>query len=102
MLDAVFADALILRCDAKDGGVVFCPDRSSRPLVHSIGFATKVETEGFSDTVTAASSNETSVAQILIIDRINRPIRLSWSVTSTTEKGGSYQGGVCAAARRLF
>jgi hypothetical protein len=97
----LLADTLILRCDAK-GEISFSV--SIDPIahsVHSMGFATKVETDQFSDTVIAASSKEASPAQSLVIDRITGQFQLSWSPASTTDKGGSYQG-VCAPARRMF
>jgi hypothetical protein len=97
----LLADALILRCDAK-GEVSFSV--SIDPVthsVHSMGFATKVETDQFSETVIAASSKETSSSQRLVIDRITGQFQLSWSPASATDKGGSYQG-VCAPTRRLF
>jgi hypothetical protein len=97
----LLADTLILRCDAK-GEISFSV--SIDPIthsVHSMGFATKVETEQFSDTVIAANSKETTPPQSLVIDRITGQFQLSWRPANATEKGGSYQG-ICAPARRLF
>lgn len=91
----LLADTMILRCDAQ-GGISFSV--SIDPITHSVrsrGFAIKVETEQFSETVIAASSRETSSSQNLIIDRITGQFQL------TGDKGGSYQG-ICAPARRLF
>jgi hypothetical protein len=97
----LWADALILRCDAK-GEISFSVsiDTAGRS-VQSMGFATKIETDQFSDTVIAASSKEVTPSQSLIIDRITGQFQLSWSSAHSGERGGSYQGS-CAPARRLF
>jgi hypothetical protein len=97
----LWADSLILRCDSK-GEVSFSV--AIDPVahaVHSMGFATKVETDTFSDTVIAASSRETVPTQTLVIDRITGQFQLSWDSAKSGEKGGSYQG-MCSPARRLF
>jgi hypothetical protein len=98
----LLADTLILRCDVPKGELSFSV--SIDPIahsVHSMGFATKVETDQFSDTVIAASSKEIGPSQSLVIDRITGQFQLSWSPVNTAEKGGSYQG-TCSPARRLF
>ena len=102
----LFADALILRCDAK-GEISFSVSIDPiTHLVHGVGFATKVKTDQFSDTVIAASSKDTSPPQSLVIDRITGQFLLSSTPanptdTNTTNKSPSYQG-ICAPARRLF
>jgi hypothetical protein len=89
MPSPLLADALILRCDAK-GGISFSVsiDPGGRS-VRSMGFATKVETDQFSDTVIVASSKEVIPSQSLIIDRITGQFQLSWSGANSGEKGGS-------------
>jgi hypothetical protein len=97
---SLFADTLILRCDAK-GQISFSV--SIDPITHSVhnmGFAKRVETDQFSDTVIAASSKDISPPQSLIIDRITGQFLLSWDPANPTDKG-QYQG-ICAPARRLF
>ncbi len=102
----LFADTLILRCDAKDQisfSVSIDPITHS---VHSMGFASKVETDQFSDTVIAARSKDTSPPESLVIDRITGQFLLSSSPanpnnTNTTDKSASYQG-ICGPAHRLF
>ena len=99
---SLLADTLILRCDVPKGELSFSV--SIDPIthsVHSMGFATKVETDQFSDTVIAASSKGIGSSQSLVIDRITGQFELSWSPVNTAEKGGSYQG-TCSPARRLF
>jgi hypothetical protein len=99
----LLADNLILRCDAPQGGVSFSVSIDpTAHSVHSLGFATKVETDQFSDTVIAASSKDSeSPPSRLMIDRITGQFQLSWTATNGADKGGSYQGN-CAPARRLF
>ena len=81
----LLADTLILRCDAK-GEISFSVSIDpTAHAVHSMGFATKVETDQFSDTVIAATGQ----------------FQLSWTPVNPAEKGASYQGS-CAPARRLF
>jgi hypothetical protein len=95
------ADTIILRCEAR-GEVTFSV--SIDPIaraVHSVGFATKVETGQFSDSVIEATSKEVTPSQNLVIDRITGQFQLSWSPAKPGDKGGSYQGS-CAPARRLF
>jgi hypothetical protein len=66
----VLADTLILRCDAK-GEISFSISIDTvAHSVHRMGFATKVETEQFSDTVIAVRSKQASPAQSLVVDRI--------------------------------
>ena len=97
----LLADTLILRCDAK-GEISFSVSIDpTAHAVHSMGFATKVETDQFSDTVIAASSKEAAPSQSLVIDRITGQFQLSWTPVNPAEKGASYQGS-CAPARRLF
>jgi hypothetical protein len=98
----ILADTLILRCDAKDGVSFSVSIDPIGHSVHSMGFATKVQTDQFSDTVIAASSKETESPQNLVIDRITGQFQLSWApAPNSTEKGGSYQG-TCGLGRRLF
>ena len=95
------ADTIILRCEAR-GEISFSV--SIDPVahaVHSVGFATKVETEQFSDSVIEATSKEATPPQNLVIDRITGQFQLSWSAAKPGDKGGSYYGS-CAPARRLF
>jgi hypothetical protein len=98
----LLADTLIiLRCDAR-GEISFSV--SIDPIahtVHSMGFATKIETDQFSDTVIAASSKESTPSQTLVIDRITGQFQVSWIPANSSEKGGNYQGS-CSPARRLF
>ncbi len=93
---------LILRCDAPKGAISFSVliDPTSHSVLN-MGFATKVETDQFSETMIAASNKEAAPAQSLVIDRITGQFQLSWSPTNAADKGGSYQG-TCAPARRLF
>jgi hypothetical protein len=99
----LLADNLILRCDAPRGGISFSV--AIDPMahsVHSLGFATKVETDQFSDTVIVASSKEAESPQSrLVIDRVTGQFQLTWGTANEADKGGSYQGN-CAPARRLF
>ena len=101
------ADTLILRCDAKNEISFSVSIDPTTHSVHSMGFATKVETDQFSDTVIAASSKDTSPPQSLVIDRITGQFLLSSSPANPTDKSGNpteksqYQG-ICAPARRLF
>jgi hypothetical protein len=95
------ADTIILRCEAR-GEITFSV--SIDPIahaVHSVGFATKVETDQFSDSVIEATSKEGTPSQNLVIDRITGQFQLSWSPAKAGDKGGSYQGS-CVPARRLF
>ena len=64
----LLADTLILRCDVPKGELSFSV--SIDPIahsVHSMGFATKVETDQFSDTVIAASSKEIGPPKVLLL-----------------------------------
>ncbi len=95
------ADTIILRCEAQ-GEITFSV--SIDPIahaLHSVGFATKVETNQFSDSVIEATSKEVTSSHNLVIDRITGQFQLSWGPARSGEKGGSYQGS-CVLARRLF
>jgi hypothetical protein len=98
---SLLAEDFILRCDAPQGGVSFSVSVDpTAHSVHSLGFANKVETNQFSDTVIVASSRESPQSR-LMIDRITGQFQLTWSAADAPDKGGSYQGS-CAPARRLF
>jgi glutamine amidotransferase-like uncharacterized protein len=98
----LLADPFILRCDSPKGALSFSVliDPASHSVLN-MGFATKVATDQFTETMIAASSKETEPSQILVIDRITGQFQLSWIAANPSDKGGSYQG-TCAVARRLF
>jgi hypothetical protein len=90
----LLADNLILRCDAPQGGVSFSVSIDpTAHSVHSLGFATKVETDQFSDTVIAASSKDSeSPPSRLMIDRITGQFQLSWTARMERTKAVATRG----------
>ena len=84
---SLLAEDVILRCDAPQGGVSFSVSVDpTAHSVHSLGFANKVETNQFSDTVIVASSRESPQSRLM--NRSNyRPIPIDLERRGCTRQG---------------
>lgn len=98
----LLAEQLILRCDSPKQALSFSVlIDPAQKLVLEMGFASKVETERFSDTVISATNKEAASNQSLIIDRVTGQFQLTWASSGEGNTGGQY-GGTCTPGRRLF
>ena len=111
----LLAEELILRCDSPKQALSFSVlIDPAQKLVLEMGFASKVETERFSDTVISATNKEAASNQNLIIDRVTGQFQLTWASSGEGNTGGQYggtctpgstggqYGGTCTPGRRLF
>ncbi len=98
----LLAEELILRCDSPKQALSFSVlIDPAQKLVLEMGFANKVETERFTDTVISATNKEAASNQNLIIDRVTGQFQLTWAASGEGNTGGQY-GGTCTPGRRLF